>query len=244
MNPELFYKVIDNYMLQVTKVRPCIVTAVNYVTNTVDVQPLIKTRYTTGQETFAPSYDVPLMVYSGVRGNARITVPVAVGDNVVVLYSDRDVGPMLSGDGTTASDSGFFKAHMDSPILAIPCFFPNAVAKPIDSQNIVIENNGTSITVTPDGNVNVVAGTKVYVNTPLTQFTGNVVIDQNLHVKQHVTVDGNEEVMGSFTVHGKSTGKGSLEIDGTITSHSDVISAVSLNGHTHACPDGATSGPR
>lgn len=230
MDYEFFEAILDHYMLNVTKIRPGIVTSVNYSANTVDVQPLIKTRLTTGQQSFSQSYDVPLMVYSAKSGNTRITIPIKAGDKVIVLYSDRDYGCLMKTNGSSASDAGFMKPHGEYAIMAIPCFY-TADAKPIDTSKIVIENGSTYITVDENGKIEAKTTSEVYIDSPKTKITGDVEIDENLHVH------------GGFTVDGYSRGHGAFEIDGLITSHTDVVSNVSLNNHTHTCYDGETSGP-
>lgn len=231
MDWETLQIAVDNYMLGFQKVLPCVVIGVNHSACTCDVQPLVKTRYEDRQEYYAPYYDVPFMVYSSFRGDVQITIPLAVGDNVVVLFSDRDTSGLINSDGLSSTDSASFVLNGPYPIMAIPCFYTRSAAKPISSEDIVIRNKTTSITVKPDGTVNVVANSKTYIDTPLAEITGDCLVKKNLHVN------------GNFTVDGYSRGHGSLEIDGTITSHSDVISNVSLNNHTHTCPDGETSGP-
>ena len=107
------------------------------------------------------------MVLSAGAGNSRITLPVKIGDHVVVLMSDRSYSNLISETlGTVPVDCDEFKTHDLFPILAIPCFFTAKTAKPIDPNNIVIENGSTEISIEPNG--------KVVVNALNTEITGNL----------------------------------------------------------------------
>lgn len=54
------------------------------------------------------------------------------------------------------------------------------------------------------------------------------------------------ELNGAITSNDASGGSsGTMKVNGTVTVTQDVkASGISLNSHTHTCPDGQTSGPQ
>ncbi len=135
-------------------IKPGVVTKVHDFT--VDVLPLTTTKYKDEEQLKSPeAFDVPLMIYSGNKGKARITVPIKEGDTVLLLYSDRDFGDLL--ENRVQINSAFPGDSIDPcsghPIMAIPEFFTDIEGTPIDKDNIVIENQKTKIIIEPDGNI-------------------------------------------------------------------------------------------
>jgi len=108
MNVNTDYQALERFVRDklryVHTIKPCVVVRNNG--HTVDVKPLTTTRYRDGtQLPFNTFDDVPLMIYSGTKGGARVTVPVVEGDTVVVLCSDREYADLL--DSPIDTDSIF-----------------------------------------------------------------------------------------------------------------------------------------
>lgn len=153
---EALNKFLRDKLRNVHTIKPAIVTKV--VGNRVSVKPLTTTKYHDGSHLpFDVLDDVPLMIYSGQRGKARVTVPVGAGDLVMVLCSDRNTGDLLNS--TVTKPTHYLSDEITPlelyPILAIPCFFTIPTEEAISSTDIVIENGSTKITVSPDGNVEI-----------------------------------------------------------------------------------------
>lgn len=171
--PESLNKFMRDKLRNVHTVKPCVVTKVTG--NRVSVKPLTSTKYHDGSQFDLPILDdVPLMIYSANMGGARITVPITVGDTVIVLCSDRDTGDLMN---TKVTGPRAFPADEITPlelypILAIPCFYTIPSEKPISTTDIVIENGSTKISVKPSGdidlettaNINATAGGDVNVD--------------------------------------------------------------------------------
>lgn len=149
-----------DYNRNVHTIKPAVVTAVNLQANTLDAKILTKTKYKDGQETtFQDVFSVPFFILSANQGTARITLPISEGDNVLIFFSDRDLGTLLTDTGNTPASPVEIKTHGYEPVLALPCFFTLPNAKPVTPDAVVIENTGTSIIVGVDGTINIQATT-------------------------------------------------------------------------------------
>jgi hypothetical protein len=147
-------KFLMNYMRHIHTIKPAVVTKV--VGNRISGTILTQTKYKDGHiQPFPPISNVPLMVYSGGGGTSRITVPVSVGDMVLVLFSDRDYGSLLQ-NGASVSIPDDLKTHEFHPIAALPCIFALPDEKPIEPGKIVIESGASRIALGLDGNIEIV----------------------------------------------------------------------------------------
>lgn len=196
-----YYKALEMFfrdsIRRIATIKPAIVQSVEG--NRVRVKPLTKTLYKDGTQLECPElFDVPLLIYSAKKGSARVTVPVSRGDLVVVLFSDRDLGNLLNENITTPTpqDGDELWCLGMYPIMALPCFFTIPQETDIDSENIVIENGTSFITVAPSGDMeiestgnvnttcvqsnttceqaNITATTGLNVTTPIASFSGIV----------------------------------------------------------------------
>lgn len=208
--PEVLNKFVRNYLRQVHTIKPATVTAVNPATNTLSATLLTDTYYPNGtNREFPEVIDVPYFILSGSRGTARVTMPLIPGDLVLILYSDRDYEELLTSDGSTVVNSKNPSTHNYSPLLALPCFYtlPNAI--PTDPTNIVVQNGTTSLTMLPNGAVNVIS--------PLTTFLGNVAITGGLTVAGVSTMQGDINMVGDFTQTGEHTVTGNISATGDVS---------------------------
>lgn len=122
----------------IRKVLPATVTAVHFDTDpstgkprqTVDVQiavnnPIFDDLGNTFTE-LAPSVsNVPVGFMRG--GGFMVSLPVAIGDSVLLIFSDLSCDVWREGDGTP-QDPGFVGKHTLDSAFAIPCIAPDANA--------------------------------------------------------------------------------------------------------------------
>lgn len=218
---------------------PCKVVKVDYTLDRVDCQPLTKTLYKNGtQLATANLISVPLMVYSANAGDARITMPIQIGDTVLVLCSDRDYGDMLlRGDRSDCEDIAPMGLY---PIMAIPCFLPENNAKAVNRDNIEIHNGSTSIKIAPDGSISLSTDTSVDIqcNTAVVNAEGSVSV-----TSPSSTFNGNVSITGMLDVNGNI-----ISTTGNIAATAgDVIAtSTSLKTHIHSggvIPPDALTGP-
>lgn len=188
---------ISSYMQKVHTGKPAVVTAVNG--NRVDCRILTKTRKDSEtEEEQADVFDIPYLILSAKKGTAKITMPVSIGDNVWIVFSDRDMGELMDTDGQSAVSNPSTITHKYYPAMALPCFFtlPNEIEN--DASNIVIANGSTVLTMAPDGNVTITA--------PTVAIEGDMTISGNLEVGGNVEADGemtaDEFTAGSVTLTG------------------------------------------
>ena len=173
---------MTDYCRHIHTIKPAIVTKVDLNKNTLSAKILTSTLYKDGDTSNFPDVmDVPFMILSGQKGLARITVPIAAGDNVVILFSDRDLAGLMSSGGSSVQKPTQIKTQGYYPVLALPSFFTASNAKTIEPDKIVIENGVTSIKVSATGEVEVIAPTTTTITTPLltvncpaTVFTGTI----------------------------------------------------------------------
>lgn len=137
----------DAIRADMRKVLPGTVTAVHAARQTVDVQLAVNAvlfdDLGTAVSVPAPSVtDVPLGVMRG--GGFLVWVPVAVGDSVLLIFSDLSVDTWrASQDGNPVDPGGVGQHTHDSP-FAMPCVSPDRgflTSTPTD--NMVIGKDGT-----------------------------------------------------------------------------------------------------
>ena len=89
---------------------------------------------------------------------------------------------------------------------------------------------------------------KFHPDSYLIEKTGvKIETDKNVEVEAGVKIKMTApsiELNGAITTASASGSAGTMDINGTVNVTQDVkASNISLNSHTHTCPDGETSGP-
>lgn len=216
---------------------PARITKIDHNLNRCNVQPVISTKYPDDRQLPFPELENLLyQIYSGNGGNARFTVPLAVGDIVEVSVSERDLSFFLDSDGSEVYDSRALSCHDLTSAMVKPCFYPAGIAKPVDPTKIVIENGNTTIKVAPSGDITMDSSTKVIVTVPETEFNSNVTINGTLLVTEAVTFNSTLTTIGAVTF------SGTLAVTGDAT-----IAGISSSTHTHGgvqTGGGNTSAPQ
>ena len=231
--PELLSKFTRNYLRQVHTIKPAIVTKVNHSKNTLDAKILTNTKYGSGVNMPQPDVrNVPFFILSASKGNAKITMPLTPGDNVLILFSDRDYGNLLKTGGSTPVDSKDLKTHEYDPILALPCFYTTPNATEVDSSNIVISNGASSITIAPDGNIDVLTTADTTITA--TNLTVNASGAVNITAPT-TTINGNLVVTGTVV------GSSSVTAPSIVGTTSVTFGGIDASVHTHDLSGGGTT---
>jgi hypothetical protein len=158
---------------------PAKVLEVNYVKNSVTVQPLIKTYVNHDIAIpFPQCIDVPVSLISNGLGGAKITIPIKSGAVGLLKFSERDTTNWVNSIGTGIVDPDI-KENLSMGSKLYPISFEVGLFTPSsaiewDSENIVIQHGDHSIklpllpsdpilingvSITASGNVVTSAGT-------------------------------------------------------------------------------------
>lgn len=198
---DILNEFIDYRLLDVHTNIPCRVTSVSG--RSVDCQPLITTKYSDGKHDPYPElYDVPLLVLSANGGKASIKMPISIGDIVLVFMSERDVGGLIDSNGSSVSNSGSLKTHGLYPIGAFPCIFTNGRGEDIDTNNVVIQNQSSTIVIEPNGKITATTPSEFTVNASKAVFNCPIEVNGVAELKQSAVVTG------GITDDGKDVGSG------------------------------------
>lgn len=121
------------------------VVGVNYKGPSVDVQPMAYTEFPNGVvDEYPVIFDVPLYLPSGAGGKARLTMPVKPGDVVGLSFSERN-----ENDNTDQNTHQLFAGW------AVTQIFTEGNVKPIDPDNVVLENDKAILTQRPNGDTRI-----------------------------------------------------------------------------------------
>lgn len=121
------------------------VVAVDYSVPSVDVQPMASTEFDTGViDNYPVIFDVPLHLPSGSGGKARLTMPVKPGDYVGLSFSERN-------ESSTSDTS----THQLFAGWAVTQIFTEGNTKAIHPDNVILENDKGSVTLTPGGDITI-----------------------------------------------------------------------------------------
>lgn len=209
---------------------PGIVTAVNWETITCTVQPAIQSTITDESGTQTPVdlpllLDVPIVFPQG--GGFLITIPIAVGDEVLVVFSSRCIDAWWQNGGPNPQPAMEARMHDLSDAFAIPGPFSQAKlpAGPIPSStDIQIRNAGgdATIGITPDGFINLYSGSVINITAPAVNISGTVVVTGTV-------------ACGALTCASLgTTGSGAAAIGGALSAASVVAGGKDLATHIHS----------
>lgn len=127
----------------------------------VDVKPSINKIYEDGVvEKFDILYNVPVVLLGG--GGSLISVPVSVGDNVLLIFSMRDIDRWKAQGGEDVTPDTN-RTHNINDAIAIPGLVPQQNVDSPSAEDVVIKFNGSQISlkkskdieINSSGNVNI-----------------------------------------------------------------------------------------
>lgn len=134
----------------------CRVVKVNHEEGTVDVLPLVKTKYRDGTQIATKEiFDVPLFTYSAEGGLAAVRVPVAIGDTVVVHFSERDNGHLRGTTGERPVNAVTTETHGYFPAYAVPSIYTLSGKNIIPRDELVIQYGLAKITLKKTGEIEI-----------------------------------------------------------------------------------------
>lgn len=201
---------------------PGIIESFDPETQLASIQPAVKRIFKTREENIEvlnPT-DLPLLINVPViyprGGGFSMTFPVKQGDECLLVFCERSIDNWHETGKVREPGAKRFHSLSDATAFVGLSSKVNKVPD-YDPDNTVIkkDDNSVSITLFTDGNMKLKADTKLTVESPDSEFTGNVKILQNL------------EVIGDTT------------LSSTVTSNGKDISDT----HTHSGSPTAPNGP-
>lgn len=212
---------------------------------------------------------VPL-VFPGSK-SSQVSFPVAVGDTVLCIFSQRSIDRFLLGANNNHRPIDFRK-YSRNDCMAIPGLFsfPSAVNQPdkrtlahSTDDTVVSHNIGTAqeceVRLKPSGDIIINSPTQVQVNCDTAEVNAQTSTTVNtqtatINASSSTTIDspsttvtGDMLVQGTFTYTSGMVGSGTAggataSITGSIDVTNDVTaSGVSLVNHTHTGDSGGTT---
>ncbi len=126
-----------------------------------EVKPLLKRAVlaqdgSEGLDTLPPISDVPVVFPR--PGGYILTLPVSVGDNVLLVFCDRSIDEFSQSPGGSDLDPVDFRAHDISDAVAIPGFYPipRAITDSVKTGAAFGKEHGAQVRVTDGGTVEAV----------------------------------------------------------------------------------------
>ncbi len=146
---EVFHTFHDAVRDDMRKCIPAVVVAVHPDRQTVDVQPTVQNVLfdefgNASHESLPGLSDVPIGVMRG--GGFFVWLPVAVGDSVLLVFSDLSTDTWRASNGQKPSQPGWSGKHTPDSPFAIPCIAPDAsfFADPnADPGKVIIGKDGS-----------------------------------------------------------------------------------------------------
>lgn len=248
--PGLIKQGITNYMKNVHTCLPGKIVEFNAEKQIATVQLLVKRIFKGNTAVDLPPV-INVVVWQPKAGNFCITFPIAVDDECLVLFSERSIDGWYKSGQSKAPDNYRMHSLSDAICLVGMSSEPKVVTD-YDTENLQIRNYEKDQTITMFANkdinvttgtvviemlnegkeVKITAPTKVTVDTPLAEFTGDV------------SVLGNATIAGTTTMQSNASVDGNIDITGTSSAADHDSNGISGNSHVHSHGDPLTGGPQ
>ncbi len=230
--------ILEGHQAGVWTAMPCIVTGVDLTEMTISAQPAIQGEVT--DQTGAVQYvDYPQLIHVPIcfpsGGGFLITFPLAVGDEVLVVFASRCIDAWWQSGGTQniAMES---RMHDLSDGFAIPGprSIPN-VPDAISATKLQIRNDAgtTYVEIDASGKIGLVSPSEIDITAPMVTVSGAMTVTGAL-IAASLATSGS----GSATI------TGGINVTGAITAGSVTAGGIGLSTHKHAgvTTGGGTSG--
>ena len=198
----------------------------------VDVKFLISDVYTERDNLVLESMTLKkVLVRLPEASGFSIQYPVAVGDKCNLIWSHRDLGDFLDGDGSEVEVNINEIAQIEDCVVELGYQTRKNNLNP-SATNFVIKGENTSITFMPDGTFNITTsgegtfkGQKIILDAPETEVTGNI------------SILGDSEVTGNSTVTGSAQFMTTADVIGILTA-----AGIPVNTHKHTDAENRPTG--
>ncbi len=222
--PGLIRQGITNYMKDMHTCLPGRIIEFNPETQTAKVQLLIKRIFKNDIIRDLPQL-INVVVWQLKAGDFTITFPIKPGNECLVLFSERSLDSWFKTGQAKAPTNTRMHSLSDAICLVGMSSEPNVITE-YDPDNLQIRNaekdqvftlfankdvNITTGTVTFDmlnenEEVKVTAPSKVTIDSPESEFTGNVTIAGTTTMQSNASVDGNIDITGVSSASDHNSG--------------------------------------
>ena len=142
---------IDARLMSLHTCLPAIVTAYDSETQRATVQPEIRRKYITDEVVdLPPIQDVPVVWPRG--GGAVLHFPLAVGDQVMLVFSERSIDEWKESGGQVLPEE--FRKFDLSDAFAIPGGYPFSNPATVDGENVQLKYGNAELKMTKGGKFN------------------------------------------------------------------------------------------
>lgn len=168
---------------------PAKIVTYDFSTQKASVKPLLKKVYTDDSVIDLPIVNnVPVMHPSS--GGASITFPVKKNDQVLLVFSQRSLEEWLdNGKDIAPDDPRTFDLTDAIAIIGLRSFNNQSPAK--NNDDLMVSYGGSEITIKKNKDIELKTATKVKINSPESEFTGNL------------KVNGTTTLVGTTTIETK-----------------------------------------
>lgn len=222
---------LEGHQVGIWTALPGIINSIDFTSMTCEVQPTIQgvvvDKDGNPQAVNLPLVpDVPIVFPKG--GGFLITMPLAVGDEVLLVFSCRDIDAWWQSGGIQQAMEA--RMHDLSDAFAIPGPYSKPkVPSAISSADLQIRNNAgdTYVSIGADGKIKLVSLTEIDITAPAVNITGSVVVAGTV-------------ACGALTCASLgTTGSGAATIGGALSAATITAGGTNLHTHTHS---GVTTG--
>lgn len=142
-------QMVEQQVSEVNTTMPGTIVAYNKGTNRATVRPVMPKRLANGEDLAPPLiYNVPIHWQATAAGQAFLTFPIAVGDNVMLHFIQRSTEGWLSGNNEGPDDP---RMHDLSDAIGIMGLMPTGIQG--DDDNVVLKFNNAFIRIHKDGTI-------------------------------------------------------------------------------------------
>lgn len=187
--PDVLQMSNENLMKNIFTGLPAVVVEYNAAQSIATVLPLVDAVYSDGVVKKSQLiYNIPVQWPSG--GGGIISFPIKQGDTGWVAFACRSIDEWVYGDGGSVVPASSRTLDYNDAIFIPGVFSVNTSLSP-DPENVQIKFAGSSITIKPSGEVEVVAP-NVTITSPSVRITGDVsvggdvVTDAGISLNSHV----------------------------------------------------------